>query len=103
MVGPAADDARGLPLVGPAAGGLFVHGGHASLGMQAAPATAAWLAADMHGEPWRTDAAWTELRPGGPHDPLSQRVQSMLRMTMTDMADAADDVEGAFRLENADT
>jgi glycine/D-amino acid oxidase-like deaminating enzyme len=41
----------GLPLAGPAGlDGLFVHGGHASLGMQAAPATAAWLAADMHGE-----------------------------------------------------
>jgi aspartate/methionine/tyrosine aminotransferase len=34
---------------------------------------------------------------------LSERVQSMLRMTMTDVADAADSVEGAFRLENADT
>jgi aspartate/methionine/tyrosine aminotransferase len=34
---------------------------------------------------------------------ISQRVQSMLRMTMTDMADAADALEGAFRLENADT
>lgn len=34
---------------------------------------------------------------------LSQRVQSMLRMTMADMADAADAIPGAFRLENADT
>ena len=34
---------------------------------------------------------------------LSERVQSMLRMTMTDAADAADAAEGAFRLENADT
>ncbi len=34
---------------------------------------------------------------------LSQRVQSMLRMTMTDVADAADAADGAFRLENADT
>ena len=34
---------------------------------------------------------------------ISNRVQSMLRMTMTDMADAADDLDGAFRLENADT
>jgi aspartate/methionine/tyrosine aminotransferase len=34
---------------------------------------------------------------------LSQRVQSMLRMTMTDAADAADATAGAFRLENADT
>ncbi len=42
----------GLPLVG-AAGldGLYIHGGHASLGMQAAPATAGWLAGHMHGEP----------------------------------------------------
>ena len=42
----------GLPLAGPAGPeNLFVHGGHASLGMQAAPATAKWLAAHMHGEP----------------------------------------------------
>jgi aspartate/methionine/tyrosine aminotransferase len=34
---------------------------------------------------------------------LSQRVQSVLRMTMADMADAADDLGDAFRLENADT
>lgn len=34
---------------------------------------------------------------------ISQRVQSMLRMTMADMADAADAMDGAFRLENADT
>jgi N-succinyldiaminopimelate aminotransferase len=34
---------------------------------------------------------------------LSQRVTSMLRMTMADMADAADATPGAFRLENADT
>lgn len=34
---------------------------------------------------------------------LSQRVQSMMRMTMADMADAADAVPGAYRLENADT
>lgn len=34
---------------------------------------------------------------------LSQRVQSMLRMTMADMADAADAIPGAYRLENADT
>jgi N-succinyldiaminopimelate aminotransferase len=38
-------------------------------------------------------------------DPLqiSHRVRSMMRMTMADMADAADAVPGAFRLENADT
>lgn len=34
---------------------------------------------------------------------LSRRVRSMMRMTMTDMADAADAVPTAFRLENADT
>jgi aspartate/methionine/tyrosine aminotransferase len=34
---------------------------------------------------------------------LSERVQSMLRMTMTDVADAADAADGAYRLENADT
>ena len=34
---------------------------------------------------------------------ISQRVQSMLRMTMADVADAADSLDGAFRLENADT
>lgn len=34
---------------------------------------------------------------------ISQRVQSMLRMTMTDMADAADAIPDAYRLENADT
>jgi N-succinyldiaminopimelate aminotransferase len=36
------------------------------------------------------------------HD-LSTRVRSMMRMTMADMADAADATPGAFRLENADT
>jgi D-hydroxyproline dehydrogenase subunit beta len=52
----------GLPLVGAArVEGLFVHGGHASLGMQAAPATAAWLAADLHGED--VPAALDDLRP----------------------------------------
>lgn len=38
-----------------------------------------------------------------PMNPLSDRVQSMMRMTMADMADAADAIPGAFRLENADT
>jgi glycine/D-amino acid oxidase-like deaminating enzyme len=52
----------GLPLAGPAAAdGLLIHGGHASLGMQAAPATAAWLAASMHGQP--VPAEFDELRP----------------------------------------
>jgi len=52
----------GLPLAGPAAAdGLLIHGGHASLGMQAAPATAAWLAAWMHDQP--VPAEFDELRP----------------------------------------
>jgi glycine/D-amino acid oxidase-like deaminating enzyme len=52
----------GLPLAGPAEiDGLLIHGGHSSLGMQAAPATAAWLAAWMHGEP--APSAFDELRP----------------------------------------
>lgn len=52
----------GLPLAGPAEpDGLLIHGGHASLGMQAAPATAAWLAAWMHGEP--AASALEQLRP----------------------------------------
>jgi glycine/D-amino acid oxidase-like deaminating enzyme len=52
----------GLPLAGPAAAdGLLIHGGHGSLGMQAAPATAAWLAGWMHGEP--VPSAFDELRP----------------------------------------
>jgi len=38
----------GLPLVGPGdVDGLYIHGGHASLGMHAAPATARWLAGSM--------------------------------------------------------
>jgi glycine/D-amino acid oxidase-like deaminating enzyme len=43
----------GLPVVGriPGSEGLFVHGGHASLGMQAAPATATWLADEICGRP----------------------------------------------------
>lgn len=48
---PTAPD--GLPFVGrvPGIEGLFVHGGHASLGMQAAPATATWLANEICGRP----------------------------------------------------
>lgn len=34
---------------------------------------------------------------------ISQRVRSMMRMTMADMAEAADAVPGAYRLENADS
>ena len=52
----------GLPLAGATdVDGLFIHGGHASLGMQAAPATAAWLAASMRGEP--VPPTFDELRP----------------------------------------
>jgi glycine/D-amino acid oxidase-like deaminating enzyme len=52
----------GMPVAGPAGrDGVYVHGGHASLGMQAAPATAAWLAAFMHSEP--THPTMEELRP----------------------------------------
>jgi D-hydroxyproline dehydrogenase subunit beta len=52
----------GLPLAGAAArDGVYLHGGHASLGMQAAPATASWLAALMHSEP--TDPTMEDLRP----------------------------------------
>jgi glycine/D-amino acid oxidase-like deaminating enzyme len=48
---PTAPD--GLPVVGrvPGVEGLFVHGGHASLGMQAAPATATCLANEICGRP----------------------------------------------------
>jgi glycine/D-amino acid oxidase-like deaminating enzyme len=51
----------GLPIAG-LADGVYVHGGHGSLGMQAAPATASWLAAHMHGEP--TPPTFDDLRPG---------------------------------------
>jgi glycine/D-amino acid oxidase-like deaminating enzyme len=52
----------GLPLAGATTTeGLLIHGGHASLGMQAAPATAAWLAGWMHGE--RMPAELDQLRP----------------------------------------
>jgi glycine/D-amino acid oxidase-like deaminating enzyme len=48
---PTAPD--GLPAVGalPGRERVYVHGGHASLGMQAAPATAAWLADLICGAP----------------------------------------------------
>jgi glycine/D-amino acid oxidase-like deaminating enzyme len=48
---PTAPDA--LPVVGrvPGVDGLLVHGGHASLGMQSAPATAARLADEICGRP----------------------------------------------------
>lgn len=46
---PTAPD--GLPVVGPVPGieGLYLHGGHASLGMQAAAATAIWLSQSILG------------------------------------------------------
>ena len=50
----------GLPVAG-LADGVWVHGGHGSLGMQAAPATAAWLAAAMHGGD--VPPTFEELRP----------------------------------------
>jgi glycine/D-amino acid oxidase-like deaminating enzyme len=50
----------GLPAAG-SLDGVWVHGGHGSLGMQAAPATAAWLAAAMHGEP--TPPTFSQLSP----------------------------------------
>ena len=52
----------GLPVAGACDDDVYVHGGHGSLGMQAAPATAAWLAAAMHGEP--TPETFDDLRPG---------------------------------------
>ncbi|WP_028062113.1 NAD(P)/FAD-dependent oxidoreductase [Solirubrobacter soli] len=50
----------GLPVAG-SWDGVWVHGGHGSLGMQAAPATAAWLAAAMHGSD--TPPTFSELTP----------------------------------------
>jgi glycine/D-amino acid oxidase-like deaminating enzyme len=41
----------GMPIVGAlSAAGVYVHGGHGSIGMMAAPATARWLAAAMRGD-----------------------------------------------------
>jgi glycine/D-amino acid oxidase-like deaminating enzyme len=42
----------GMPLAGQLEDGLWVHGGHGSIGMMAAPATARWLVdAMLGGEP----------------------------------------------------
>jgi glycine/D-amino acid oxidase-like deaminating enzyme len=42
----------GLPVVGrTAVDGVFVHGGHGSIGMQSAPWTARLLAAEVNGSP----------------------------------------------------
>jgi glycine/D-amino acid oxidase-like deaminating enzyme len=60
----------GLPLVGPTGvEGLFVHGGHGSIGMQSAPWTARELAQAMDGggsppaqfSPARFDVDWDAL------------------------------------------
>lgn len=53
--------ADGLPVAGetPIAG-LYVHGGHGSLGMQAAPATARWLADRMTGRGQPAERAWLD-------------------------------------------
>lgn len=39
----------GLPLAGKLPGGIWIHGGHGSLGMQSGPATARWLADSIRG------------------------------------------------------
>ena len=61
--------ADGLPVAGETPiGGLYVHGGHGSLGMQAAPATARWLAERMTGtratdeRPWLNPMRFSEAR-----------------------------------------
>ena len=53
--------ADGLPVAGetPIAG-LYVHGGHGSLGMQAAPATARWLADRMTGRGQAAERPWLD-------------------------------------------
>jgi glycine/D-amino acid oxidase-like deaminating enzyme len=45
----------GLPIAGMLDEGLYVHGGHGSLGMQSAPASARWLARHIL-EPGSTDS-----------------------------------------------
>jgi glycine/D-amino acid oxidase-like deaminating enzyme len=52
----------GLPLVGPTrTDGIYLHAGHGSIGMQAAPATARWLANLMTGK--ATPPELEKLRP----------------------------------------
>jgi D-hydroxyproline dehydrogenase subunit beta len=51
--------ADGLPMAGATAiEGLYLHGGHGSLGMQAAPATARWLAQTMIENQARPEMTW---------------------------------------------
>lgn len=52
----------GRPVAGRTLGGLWVHGGHGAIGMQAAPATARWLAAAMLGD--EPNADLDALAPG---------------------------------------
>jgi glycine/D-amino acid oxidase-like deaminating enzyme len=78
---PTAPD--GLPVVGrvPGADGLLVHGGHTSLGMQAAPATAARLADEICGQPvpdwYRTldPGRFSTFRPVLPRTPPEEQWQ----------------------------
>lgn len=53
----------GMPVAGPVAGseGLFVHGGHGSIGMMTAPATARWLVEGNADELAKLDPARFEL------------------------------------------
>lgn len=56
--------ADGLPVAGETpVTGLYVHGGHGSLGMQAAPATARWLAERMTGGGQTGQTGQTDERP----------------------------------------
>ncbi len=51
--------ADGLPVAGATAiEGLYLNGGHGSLGMQAAPATARWLAQTMIENQPRPEMTW---------------------------------------------
>jgi glycine/D-amino acid oxidase-like deaminating enzyme len=53
--------ADGLPVAGETRiAGLYVHGGHGSLGMQAAPATARWLADRMTGRGQVDERPWLD-------------------------------------------
>jgi glycine/D-amino acid oxidase-like deaminating enzyme len=55
--------ADGLPVAGETLiAGLYVHGGHGSLGMQAAPATARWLADRMTGRGQADKRPWLDPR-----------------------------------------
>jgi glycine/D-amino acid oxidase-like deaminating enzyme len=55
--------ADGLPVAGETVvTGLYVHGGHGSLGMQSAPATARWLAELMAGHATADERPWLDPR-----------------------------------------